>query len=105
MSEVLRGRVPSSSQAPELGENSEEVARLGSVVIEHILSGALPAPVDYNQSHGEWVLVLEGAAALEVGDERFDLTRGDWVLLPADVPHRLVDTRPGTAWLAVHCFP
>ena len=106
MSEEFRGRIRSSSQAPEFGENSEELARLGqgNVVIEHILSGALPSPVHYDQAHDEWVLVYEGAAVLEVGDERFDLIRGDWVLLPARVPHRLVETLPGTSWLAVHCF-
>ncbi len=104
MSKALRGTLWSSSQAPDLGETSEELARLGNVVIEHILSGALPSPVDYDQSHDEWVLVLEGAAVLEVGDERFDLSRGDWVLLPANVPHRLVESRLGTAWLAVHNF-
>jgi cupin 2 domain-containing protein len=105
MSEVVRGRLRPSSQAPESGESSEEPARLGSVVIEHILSGALASPVDYNQSHDEWVLVLEGAAVLEIDDERVDLTRGDWVLLPAHVPHRLIESRPGTSWLAVHYYP
>ncbi|HUJ66586.1 MAG TPA: cupin domain-containing protein [Acidimicrobiales bacterium] len=87
-----------------MGENSQVLADLGQVAIEHILSGTLPSPVDYDQSHDEWVLVLEGGAVLEVRGERFDLGRGDWVLLPAKVPHRLVETRPGTSWLAVHCF-
>jgi cupin 2 domain-containing protein len=105
MSEVRRGRLRSSRQAPELGENSAELARLGHVLIEQTLSGTLPSPADYNQSHDEWALVLEGAAVLEVGDSRIDLTTGDWVLLPADVPHRLVECRPGTSWLAVHSFP
>jgi len=104
MSEAVRGRLGSSSQAPDVGENSQVLADLGQVAIEHILSGTLPSPVDYDQSHDEWVLVLEGGAVLEVRGERFDLGRGDWVLLPAKVPHRLVETRPGTSWLAVHCF-
>jgi mannose-6-phosphate isomerase-like protein (cupin superfamily) len=39
---------------------------------------------------------------LEVGDERVELGGGDWILLPAHVPHRLVVTRPGTSWLALH---
>jgi cupin 2 domain-containing protein len=105
MSEALRGRLRSSSEAPELGEKSEDLARLGNVTIEQTLSGELPSPVDYNQSHDEWVLVVEGAAVLEVGGNRFQLTRGDWVLLPANVPHRLVECRPGTSWLAVHRLP
>ncbi len=105
MSGALRGRLSPSTRAPDLGENSEELIRLRNVVVEHILSGALSAPVDYNQSHDEWVLVLEGAAVLEVGDDRLDLSRGDWVLLPANVAHRLIESRPGTSWLAVHFFP
>jgi mannose-6-phosphate isomerase-like protein (cupin superfamily) len=105
MSQALRGRLRPSSEAPELGETSEEPARFPKVVIEHILSGTLPAPVDYDESHDEWVLVLEGGAVLEIAEERFDLSRGDWILLPAGTPHRLVETRPGTSWLAVHCHP
>jgi cupin 2 domain-containing protein len=105
MNEALRGRLRSSSQAPEVGEDSQELAQLGNVLIEQTLAGALPSPVDYNQSHDEWALVLDGAAVLEVGDRRFDLVPGDWVLLPANVPHRLVESQPGTSWLAVHCLP
>jgi cupin 2 domain-containing protein len=104
MSETVRGRLWSSSRAPDVGENSQVLAKLGQVVIEQILSGPLPAPVDYDQSHDEWVLVLEGAAVLEVAGERFGLDQGDWMLLPANVPHRLVECRPGTSWLAVHRF-
>jgi cupin 2 domain-containing protein len=73
------------------------------VVIQQILSGRLPAPVAYDQPEDEWVVVLSGAAVLEVGPrERMDLTSGDWVLLPAHVPHRLVEMRPGTSWLTLH---
>lgn len=102
MSEVVRGRLRPSSQAPETGEISEEPARFGNVVIEHILSGDLEEPVDYDQTQDEWVLVLEGAAVMQVADERLEMTSGDWVFLPAHVQHRLVETRPGTSWLAVH---
>jgi cupin 2 domain-containing protein len=106
MPEMNQGRLKSSRQAPELGENIEELARLGhgKVVIEHILSGLLPSPVDYDQSHEEWALVLEGAAVLEVDGKRVDLARGDWVLLPANLPHRLVECQPGTSWLTMHSF-
>ncbi len=67
-----------------------------------ILSGRLLSAVDYDQPHDEWVLVLAGEAVLEVNGVRFDLTDGDWVRLPAHVPHRLVKTAPGTSWLALH---
>ena len=60
------------------------------------------APEDYLQDHDEWVTLLAGAAVLEVGGARVDLALGDWVLLPAGVPHRLVEVENGSNWLAVH---
>jgi cupin 2 domain-containing protein len=102
MTSPVRGRLPSAAGAPEVGERSQEVARIGGTVVEHIVSGMLPAPVDYDQAHDEWVVVLDGAAALDVDGERVDLTGGDWILLPAHVPHRLLEVRPGTRWLALH---
>lgn len=102
MTPLVRGRLPSGVEAPELGERSEEIARFGGTVVEHIVSGHLAAPVDYDQAHDEWVAVLDGAAILEVQGERVNLRSGDWVLLPAHVPHRLVEALRGTRWLAVH---
>jgi len=79
-----------------------EVARLDGVVVEQILSGAVPTPLAYDQDHDEWVVVLHGGAVLEVDGERFDLGPGDWVLLRAHEVHRLIETVPGTSWLALH---
>jgi cupin 2 domain-containing protein len=102
MTPVVSGRLRPSSDAPAVGERSEELARLGGVVVEHIVSGAVAAPVDYDQDHDEWVVLLSGGATLKVGDEGLDLAAGDWVLLPAHVRHRLVETVPGSTWLALH---
>lgn len=102
MTPLNRGRLSSAAEAPEIGERTEELAQLGGVVVEYTLSGELSAPVTYDQAHDEWVVVLDGAAVLEVDGERMDLRIGDWILLPAHVPHRLVETRPGTRWLALH---
>ncbi len=104
MSAVARGRLRPPSDAPAVGEWSEEVAQLGQAVVEQIVSGALGAPVDYDQDHDEWVVVLHGGATLQVDDETLELGEGDWVLLRAHVPHRLVYTVPGTAWLALHAL-
>ena len=60
------------------------------------------APEDYLQDQDEWITLLAGAAVLDVGDARVELAAGDWVLLPAKVPHRLVSVEPGSHWLAVH---
>jgi cupin 2 domain-containing protein len=81
------------------------VVRIGNVEVGQIVSGVLGEAVTYDQDHDEWALVLEGAAVLEVGARRLELTAGDWVLLPAHVVHRLVDTRPGTSWLTLRAAP
>ncbi len=39
---------------------------------------------------------------MEVDGERLDLVAGDWLLLPAVTPHRLVSTKPSTSWLPIH---
>jgi cupin 2 domain-containing protein len=99
----VRGRLLDKGAAPVRGEIVDELARLGEGArIEQIISGELDAPVDYDQDHDEWVVVLSGRAALEVDGQQVDLFAGEWVLLPAGMPHRLMRTQPGTTWLAVH---
>jgi len=105
MTDVPRGRLLAPSEAPARGERTEHVAGIGNVAIEQVLSGLLPAPVAYDQDHDEWAIVLTGEAVLEVRGDRLNLAAGDWVLLAAHVPHRLVETRPGTTWLAVRSPP
>jgi cupin 2 domain-containing protein len=105
MTRVVSGRLRPSADAPAVGERIEELTRLGGVVVEQILSGAMAAAVDYDQDHDEWVVLLDGGATLEVGDESLDLVAGDWLLLRAHVRHRLVATMPGTTWLALHAAP
>ena len=78
------------------------LADLAGTVIEQIVSAQNTPPQDYLQDHDEWVVVLAGAATVDVDGESFDLRERDWLLLPAHVPHRLVRTEQGTVWLAVH---
>jgi cupin 2 domain-containing protein len=102
---VDRGRLRDPADAPGHGERFEQLAALPGVVVEHILSAALTAPQRYAQAHDEWVVVLAGGATVDVGGEACDLGPGDWVLLPAGVPHTVVRTDAGTSWLAVHARP
>lgn len=75
--------------------------------IEWIVSrGQVTAPGEwYDQDDDEWVLVLAGAARLQVegeSDER-TLTAGQAIWLPAHVRHRITWTHPDrpTVWCAV----
>jgi deazaflavin-dependent oxidoreductase (nitroreductase family) len=102
--EVVRGRLCDPDEAPEDGERSDELVQVRNLVVEQILSGTVE-PADYLQPQDEWVVVLAGAATLEVRGQPHALSAGDWLYLPAGTPHRLVQTQPGTSWLAVHLHP
>jgi cupin 2 domain-containing protein len=75
------------------------------VLVEQILSSASASDELYVQERDEWVVVLEGAAVLEIDGVTAELTAGDWIALPAGVPHRVVRTEHGTNWLAVYPAP
>ena len=98
---MLHGRLLPGSSTPKSGEHVERPAHASSVVFEQILSGKSDAPVDYDQDHEEWVVLLEGAAELEVDGELLSLESGDWLRLPRNTPHRRVSTAQVTSWLAV----
>jgi cupin 2 domain-containing protein len=98
---VVRGRLRPADVAPATGEETYRLADLGHAVVDQILSGRLDGPVDYRQDEEEWVVVVAGRATLVVEGEPVQLGPGDWVLLRAHTPHRLVETDPGTSWLTV----
>ena len=107
MAPIRQGRLRPPSDAPHHGESHHPLVTTddGRTQVEQILSGHVDTPVDYLESRPEWVTVLAGGATIEVANERIDLAPGDWVLLPADVPHRLTRVDEGTSWLAFHLDP
>ena len=60
----------------------------------------------YDQSHDEWLIILQGKAILEIAEqaEFKKLQAGDYLLIPAHCRHRVDWTEPNsdTIWLAVH---
>ena len=100
-SRFVRGRLENASSAPADGERFFTVAELPSLTVEQILSGRLREPVSFLQNHDEWVVLLEGGAKLVVDEVPVELGPGDWLLLPAGCPHTLLETQPGTSWLAL----
>jgi cupin 2 domain-containing protein len=88
--------------APMAGERFVALAWVGPARVEHIISSDRPDPSEQVQGWDEWVLVVVGAAQLEVAGHVHAMDAGDWVLLPAGTPHRVERTEPGTQWIAVH---
>ena len=60
----------------------------------------------YDQDENEWVIVIEGSAAVQfAGDsEPVVLQRGSYLNIPAHKRHRVAWTDPNqkTVWLAIH---
>ncbi len=98
---MTHGRLAAPDLAPARGETTIPVATAAGFTVEQILSGRLDGTQAYAQDHDEWVVVHAGTAVLEVGGVEHHLSAGDWWLLPAGTPHRLLRTEPATSWIAV----
>lgn len=76
--------------------------------IERIVSHGQASPPGfwYEQDEDEWVIVLRGAATLQIEghDAAVVLAPGDHCWIPAGLRHRVDSTAPAgpTVWLAVH---
>ncbi len=88
--------------APKSGELFEKLFENGYTDIELIVSSDRPETVLYNQPHDEAVLLMEGSATLEMEGEVVELKRGDFFIIPANTPHRVLKTEKATRWLAIH---
>jgi glyoxylase I family protein len=100
--DALRERRPELFAQAASGEIFEELARLKNVRIERITSSALPDSSEYDQEQDEWVMLVQGAARLEVAGKVVELGPGYHLLLPAHTRHRVLETSPGALWIAVH---
>lgn len=92
---------------PATGEAFDELLRCRNLRIERIISSPTPEPTLYDQPQDEWVLLIQGAASLEISGERVELRAGDHLFIPAHTPHRVFATsaEPRCVWLAVHLDP
>ena len=96
------------AQLPDLKDESfEELLQAGQLKLERIVSKGHASPEGfwYDQPSSEWVLLLQGAAVVQVeGQGNFRLEAGGYLNLPAHTRHRVEWTDPEqeTIWLAVH---
>ena len=99
------GRLDEGVPAELPAELTTVLVEAAGLRIERIVSRAHASMPDawYEQVEDEFVLLVQGAARLEFEAFDLDLAPGDWVDLPAGVPHRVAWTAEGedTVWLAV----
>ena len=99
------GSLTASSEAPGAGETFTTLLRQPGVTVEQIISSDAPDTHEQVGDADEWVVLLDGSADLEVEGVVRTLDAGDWVVLPAGTPHRVLSTSSGARWLAVHVDP
>lgn len=89
---------------PPNGEQFTTLLEHKNVKIVRIVTTSLPEGNSYCQDEDEWVVVLEGEAALEIAGEKRVLRKGDTLFIPAKTSHKILHAAKGTLWLAVHIF-
>lgn len=93
------------AEPPQEGERFDTLLSHKNLVIERIVSSSAITPHKYVQPQDEWVVLVTGEAVLQVAGESITLRLGDYLFLPAGVPHTIERTSHGTMWLAVHLHP
>ncbi len=89
---------------PEKGEIFETLLKCKNVVIERIISSDNVEPKEYIQEQDEWVILLKGKAILKIENETLELKEGDYIFIPKEKSHSVLETEKGTVWLAVHIY-
>lgn len=87
------------------GERFDVLLRHRNLVVERIVSSALVTAQEYVQPQDEWVVLVSGEAQLRVGADKVTLCSGDYLFLPAGMPHAVEQVSEGALWLAVHLYP
>lgn len=89
-------------------EQFSELLKRPGLRIERIVSTGQASPPGfwYDQSEGEWVVLLQGEARLRFEDapESVSLLPGDFIDIAPRQRHRVEWTHPNltTVWLAIH---
>jgi len=107
ISHAVQGSLGEGTPTLASGEIVNVLASSAGVRIERIVSHghASPSGFWYDQEEDEFVLLVSGAARLEVeGEGEVVLAAGDWIDLPRHLRHRVTWTPPDrdTIWLAVY---
>jgi cupin 2 domain-containing protein len=96
------GNLFSDAAPPAAGERFDTLLSHRGLTIERIVSTSKIESQLYVQEQDEWVVLLQGAALLDVDGVETRLLAGDYVFLPSRTPHRVLSVSDGAMWLAVH---
>ena len=99
------GNLYDNAAPPATGERFETLLQHKNLVIEQICSSSKIPLSQYIQTQDEWVLLVQGAAEMEIDGKTESLKAGDYVFLPANMPHSVKTVSQGALWLAVHLHP
>lgn len=105
---VADGNIFADIPPPRASEAIDAILATPNIRIERIVSHGQVSPPGfwYDQDQGEWVILLQGAAALLIDGaaEPVALRPGDYFFIPPHRRHRVHWTDPAgpTVWLAVH---
>ncbi|HCS90172.1 MAG: cupin domain-containing protein [Thiohalocapsa sp. PB-PSB1] len=104
---IKPANILASLPLPTTGEAFEQILHCRNLRIERIVSSPEPETTRYDQDQDEWILLMQGAASLEIAGDRVELGAGDYWFIPAHTPHRVLATsaEPRCVWLAVHLDP
>jgi cupin 2 domain-containing protein len=107
MSKMVSGNIFSAIDRDAADEIVTSLLDRPGLRLERIVSTGQTSPPGfwYDQPTDEWVLLIAGAARLEIdGENERTLSPGDYLLIPAHCRHRVAWTDPDqpTVWLAAH---
>ena len=105
VSSLQTGNLFANAVPPPEGERIVELLRHRNLVVERIVSSAITAGQEYVQPQDEWVLLVQGEALLRVDGAAISLRAGDYLFLPARMPHTVEHASAGAMWLAIHLHP
>jgi len=87
---------------PNSGEDFTTLLEDKNIKVVRIVSSNNIKIKEYCQEENEFVLLLEGFATLEINGKIKNLTKGDYLLIKANTPHKVLKTSKGALWLAIY---
>jgi cupin 2 domain-containing protein len=89
-------------EIPKIGEEFKTLFDNKNIKITRIVSSDKLDKKEYIQDEDEFVFVLEGSAELKIDGYTKHVNKGEYVYIPAKIPHEVLKATNGTLWLAIH---